>query len=353
MRVLAICDDFIVRDVVEPSLESLAGDLSIPLETHFAFSDWPTQPFQFNDEIQEFVGRPEEIAALVASVDPHVLIVHMAPVSEAVIARAKSLRAIAVTRGGPVNVNVRSATRRGIPVFSTPGRNAETVAEFTVGLIVAHLKHIAAAHADLSRGNWRTDLYHYTGAATELGGKTLGIVGFGAIGRRVLKLFSGFDLRFLVSDPHVRDKDAFGDAVRFVSFEELLEESDIVSLHARVTPQTTGLIDAEALRKMKPTAHLINTARGPLVDYEALYTALVEQTIAGAALDTFSIEPPSATDPLLGLPNVTVTPHIAGSSKETVHRALTQTIAELAQYLKTGDASTAMNFMDLAPPKNA
>ena len=353
MRVLAICDDFIVRDVVEPSLEALSKELSIEFETHFSYLNWPTEPFKFTDEIGEFVGDPEETAALIESVDPHVLIVHMAPLSSAVLSRAKSLRAIAVTRGGPININVRAATRRGIPVFSTPGRNAETVAEFTVGLIIAHLKHIAVAHAALSQGNWRTDLYHYTNAAVELGGKTLGVIGFGAIGRRVVKMFSGFDLRFLVVDPHVQDKSAFGEEVRFVSFDEALSESDILSLHARVTPETAGMIGEKELRKMKPTSHLINTARGPLVDYQALYKALVEGWIAGAALDTFAVEPPSASDPLLKLPNVTLTPHIAGSSRETVHRAIDQLTAELARFLRTGDTSSAMNFRDLAGASNA
>lgn len=329
MKVLISGDHFIKNELAEERLAAALRGLGAPEFVHHR-NDWPHAPFEFNDEIGEFIGDSAEIAALARDVD--VIVAHMAPIDRRVIRAAEKLKVIAVARGGPVNVNVAAATERGIPVLFVPGRNARAVAEFTVALLLSQAKRIVEAHADLVRNVWRTDLYSYDGAGWELEGRTVGLIGFGHIGRLVADMLQPFGVHILVYDPYVRIPDA---RVKQVSLEELLAQSDFVSLHARVTPESTHIINARTLAMMKPTAILINTARGPLVDYDALVDALEQGVIAGAALDTFHVEPLPPDHPLKRLPNVTLTPHVAGSSKQVVHRAI-ETLAEDLRRVLTG-----------------
>lgn len=201
-----------------------------------------------------------------------------------------------------------------------------------MALLLAQAKRIVEAHVDLARNVWRTELYTFDGAGWELDGRTVGLIGFGHIGRLVADMLAPFGVKIFVYDPYVRVTDP---RVTQVSLEELLQTADFVSLHARVTPETTHLINARTLAMMKPSAHLINTARGPLVDYDALVEALQKGVIAGAALDTFHLEPLPADHPLTRLPNVTLTPHVAGSSKQVVWRAIDR-LAEDLRRLFTG-----------------
>ncbi|WP_315813919.1 NAD(P)-dependent oxidoreductase, partial [Bradyrhizobium sp. SZCCHNR1019] len=162
----------------------------------------------------------------------------------------------------------------------------------------------------------------------------VGIVGYGAIGTRVVKLLKAFGCRILVTDPYVQlSAQDRNDGVEHVALADLLARADVISLHARVTPETTGFIDREALAKIKPGAILINTARGPLVDYKALFEVLSSGRLAGAMLDTFAVEPVPPDWPLLQLPNVTLTPHIAGASVRTVTFAADQAAEEVRRYL--------------------
>lgn len=329
MRVLISGDHFIKNELVEERLVSALGKLG-GLEFIHHGNDWPHVPFEFNDEIQEYVGDSAEISRLAEDAD--IIVAHMAPIDRRVIETARRLKAIAVARGGPVNVNVKAATERSVPVLFVPGRNARAVAEYTVALLLAQAKRIVEAHVDLARNVWRTELYTFDGAGWELDGRTVGLIGFGHIGRLVADMLAPFGVKIFVYDPYVRVTDP---RVTQVSLEELLQTADFVSLHARVTPETTHLINARTLAMMKPSAHLINTARGPLVDYDALVEALQKGVIAGAALDTFHLEPLPADHPLTRLPNVTLTPHVAGSSKQVVWRAIDR-LAEDLRRLFTG-----------------
>jgi D-3-phosphoglycerate dehydrogenase len=163
---------------------------------------------------------------------------------------------------------------------------------------------------------------------------TVGIVGYGAIGSRVVKLLKAFGCRILVADPYVQlSAQDRNDGVEHVGLVDLLARADVISLHARVTSETTGLIDGAALAQVKPGSFLINTARGPLVDYKALFEVLSSGRLSGAMLDTFAVEPVPPDWPLLQLPNVTLTPHIAGASLRTVTIAADQAAEEVRRYL--------------------
>ncbi len=292
--------------------------------------DWPDTPQINNDEIKEFLGDPQTISELAQ--DAQVLVTHVAPVSAAMLAALPTLRIIGCCRGGPVNINLKAATARRIPVVNAPARNAQAVIEFTLGMILTECRGISRAHSALSQGIWQGELYRYNHTGRELRGQTIGLVGFGAIAQGLVAYLKPFNLRILAYDPYLTGERCAELGAEKVDLPTLLAAADIVSLHARVTPETVGLIGAKELTLMKPGAYLINTARGPLVDYAALYQALASGHLAGAALDTFAVEPPPADWPLLKLPNVTLTPHIAGASQESAQRGAESVAQDIANF---------------------
>ncbi|MGM0490873.1 MAG: 2-hydroxyacid dehydrogenase, partial [Planctomycetota bacterium] len=240
----------------------------------------------------------------------HVLVVQFAPVSRRLLELASSLQLVCVLRGGTENVDVSFATERNISVMNTPGRNARAVAECTLALMLAEVRNIARSHAALKSGVWRRD-FPNTEAIPELNQKTVGLVGYGAVGRLVAHYVTAFGGRVITYDPFLR---ADPERVRRVELAELLEQSDIVSLHARLTDDNRHLIGRAELGLMKPTAVLVNTARSGLVDEEALVEALAGKHIMGAAIDVFDQEPLPPEHPLVTLDNATITPHLAGST---------------------------------------
>lgn len=278
-----------------------------------------------------------QMTAAIAGQDAVVL--EFEPITEDVLdAAGGKLRFVACCRNEPeANVDIAAATRRGIPVLSGAGRNAVSVAEFNFGLLLSLTRHIgrtdyllkytdeitglAYSRNDQLKGpsEWSLDeqapFNRYGGP--ELCGKILGIVGFGTIGRVVARMGRAFGMLPLVFDPYV-SAETVASAVegRKTSLEELLREADFVSLHAKVTPETLGLIDDRALSMMKRSAYLVNTARAAIMDYDALYRALAERRIAGAALDVYPEEPIGPDNPFLRLDNVVLTPHLAGSSTD-------------------------------------
>jgi glyoxylate reductase len=222
---------------------------------------------------------------------------------------APNLRAIANYAVGTDNIDVEAATARGIAVGNTPDVLTEATADLAFALILAGARRLEEAARAVRAGEWRTwDPQGWLG--NDVHGATLGIVGFGRIGRAVARRAGGFDMTVLHHSPH---QDA-------TPLEELLERSDIVTLHCPLTPETHHLIDAEALRRMKRTAILVNTARGPIVDHGALRHALEEGEIAGAALDVTEPEPLPAEHPLLAAPNLLIVPHIGSATHSTRRR---------------------------------
>ena len=299
---------------------------------------WPDQPMEHGyanpalDRLKEFMGDPDEVADFID--DATMFVTHLAPVSRAMLQRLPDLKFIAVSRGGPVNVDMQAARDRGVLVVNTPGRNASAVAEFAIGAILAETRLIRSGHEALRAGEWRGDLYRADRTGRELGEMTVGVIGYGAIGSRVVRLLKAFGCRLLVADPYVQlSVQDRNDGVEHVALEQLLEQADVITLHARVTPETTGFIGRAALARIKKGAIFVNTARGPMVDYDALHDALASGQLGGAMLDTFAVEPVPPDWPLLRLPNVTLTPHIAGASVRTVTFAAEQAAEEVRRFL--------------------
>jgi len=329
-------DLFMLSDMFEEAIRGCCHLYDIDIRKHDL--QWPDVPMEHGyavagmDGLKEYVGTADEAVALVG--DAEILVTHLTPLSAGIMARLPNLKFVAVSRGGPVNIDMNAARERGITVVNTPGRNASAVAEFTIGAILAETRNITRGHDALRRGEWRGDLYRADLTGEELSEMTVGLIGYGEVGRRVVKLLKVFGCRILVSDPYVQlSAEDLRDGVIQTSLEQLLAESDVVSLHPRVTPETTKMINRNTLAQMKKGAYVINTSRGPLLDYDALYDALKSNHLRGAMLETFSIEPPPPDWPLLQLPNVTLTPHIAGASVKTVRYAAGLAAEEVRRYL--------------------
>lgn len=255
------------------------------------------------------------------------------------IASAARLRAIATAGAGFDHIDVAAATDAGIPVVNSVGIGPNPVAEHAVGLMLALARRIVVGDARLRRQGWTgRDELLVRDAGTELSGKTVGIVGFGFIGRRVAAICAGaFSNRVLAYDPPLDDTVfAAAHVERRKSLRELLSESDFVTVHAPLSADTRHLVGHAELAMMKPTAYLINCARGGLVDPAALTEALRDGRIAGAGIDVFDPEPPERNHPLFGLENAIVTPHLAGLSRETNLR-LSMSAAEQVLQVLAGD----------------
>ena len=224
---------------------------------------------------------------------------------------ATDLKVIARTGVGFEHVDIDAARERGIVVATTPGSNAETVADLTFAMMLALSRKLIANDATLKRGEWTPIL------ANNVHFKTIGVVGLGRIGRAVAQRAAAFGMDVLGYDPFVEPSSVTEAEVRGVSLDELYAESDFVSLHVPATEETTNMVDARVLAAMKPSAFLINTARGALVDEAALAAALQSGEIAGAGLDVFATEP-AIDSPLIGMVNVVASPHLAGNTKETM-----------------------------------
>jgi D-3-phosphoglycerate dehydrogenase len=337
LQVAIVGDRFMRPTFFEDALRALPT-LDARIDCRHLEQDWPDVPFVHGQPgtptagLKEFLGDPDEIAAFIGDAD--VLVTHLAPVTAGLLQRCPRLAVIAVSRGGPVNIDMAAARERGVKVVNAPGRNASAVAEFTIGMILAQTRLITLGDRSLATGRWRGDLYRADTTGDELCNQTVGLIGYGEIGRRVVPLLLPFGCRILVHDPYVDllpEHAARG--VRQVGFDELLRSADIVSLHARVTRETTGFIDRSAFAAMKRGATFINTARGPMVDYAALHDALRRGHLRGAGLETFDVEPPHPDSPLLRLPSLTLTPHIAGASLQTVKVAAAMVAEELRRHV--------------------
>ncbi|HWI63357.1 MAG TPA: hydroxyacid dehydrogenase [Symbiobacteriaceae bacterium] len=279
----------------------------------------------FDDRFELLTAKdpsPAAVKAELAGVQG--IIVRIAGCPKEIIDAAPDLKVIAKHGVGPDNIDVAAATERGILVLNTPDANAVSVAEHTVAAIGALAKRALYNDRAMRAGNWkvRGEL-----KATDLDGKVLGLVGTGKIGTLVAKKCMGaFDMRVIAYDPYVKPEVAAANGITLVGdLAQLFREADVVSLHTPLTPQTRNLVSAELLAAMKPSAFLVNFARGEVVDEAALIAALQAGKIAGAALDVFQQEPPANDNPLFALDNVILSPHSAAQTKECVIRMSTTT----------------------------
>jgi D-3-phosphoglycerate dehydrogenase len=287
-----------------------------------AVDNWETDSLKLADRrinIEKNGPAAEPVVPMILNADKETeaMLVLFAPVSADAMDAMPNLRLVGAARAGQENLDVKAATERGVIMFNIMGRNAHAVSDFAIGLLFAEARNIARSHAAIKQEIWQKT-YSNSDFTPEIMGKTLGLVGFGYIGKLVAQKLAGYKLKVLVYDPYVSEAALAECGAQKVSKEELFSQSDFISLHARATESTKGLIDKVALALMKPTSILINTARASLVDEDALFDALKNKKIGGAAMDVHSSEPLQPNSRWLELDNVTLTPHIAGTTAEAL-----------------------------------
>jgi D-3-phosphoglycerate dehydrogenase / 2-oxoglutarate reductase len=382
LHALVVGDRFIRANLFARALDDAAADAGLPLDVSQLQLDYPAvdavplptiassapprplwedpreaaaradADFAADPTIREYTGPVDLLTPHLAGVD--VLVLHLAPLSHGAIAAADRLRVVGCARGGAVNLNLSSLTDRGIPVFFCPGRNAQAVAEYVMGAVLAFARGIAAGSAGIADGLWRLDLYTSELVGPEFAGRTCGLVGFGGVGRAFAPIARGFGMRLLVHDPYVDPAEMHALGAEMAPLDDVLRQSDVVVLAARLTEETKGMIGARELSLLRPEAIFVNPARAELVDGDALRDTLARRAFAGAIIDVFSPEPPLAGDPLLGMDNVLLTPHIAGASREAAARGAEVVCRRVVAHLVEGTLEGSLNrqALELAAGRN-
>lgn len=288
--------------------------------------------------LQRFPQGADEDAVIHAANGAAASIAGVEPYTARVFEACPDLKIVSRTGVGYDAINVDAATAHGVVVATTPGTNHHSVAEAAIALALAALRRLAFADRQMRTTGWNPRPY-----GIELRGKTVGVVGTGLIGKEVVRRLQGWDVNLLlydvVQDPSLPER--YG--ARYVELSELLRESDVITLHAPLLPATRHMIGDAALSSMKPTAYLVNTARGPLVDQAALTRALDEDRIGGAALDVFEIEPHPTDSPLSRLDNVTLTQHVAGVTYEAMQAMTAMAVDNVARVLRGDPPASCVN----------
>lgn len=310
LKCLAIADSFINKNMMEKGLSKLSQEgIKIEIRTweHINLEELQKDNIILEKQGSEAVLLPPDLITGISDFD--MIITQFAPVGKQIIDKADKLKFIGVLRAGVENVNSIYARKKGITVFNTMGRSNTSVSEFTVGLILAEIRNIARAHRTMKAGKWEKR-YPNGILAPELKRSIVGLIGYGAIGRCVADLIRPFGSKIIFYDDYFK-----GDTQDIqVSLDELVETADIISMHYRLTPETKYMLNKAHFRKMKKNAVVINSARAGLINEQDLIDALHSKVIAGAAIDVFEKEPLPENHPYLTLDNITITPHIAGST---------------------------------------
>jgi D-3-phosphoglycerate dehydrogenase len=281
----------------------------------------------------ELMGENELISAIKGA---EIIIVEYEQVTKRVIESSDTLKLIVCPRGTPVNIDYKAAAEKGIPVVYAPGRNANSVAEYIVSSIINISRQLTRATCEVKNGRFlgepvedvfapseHDDVVWSVGEdespfklykGYEICGRTIGFIGFGAVGARTCELLRGMEMRVIAFDPYCAPAFTEKYSAELMGLDEVFEQSDFISVNCAVTPETTGMIGEKQFSLMKPTAYLINTARGCIIRQKDLVEALQENKLAGAVLDVFWSEPLPCNHPLISMPNVIITPHIAGAS---------------------------------------
>lgn len=281
----------------------------------------------------------QKFAARIATAGADVLIVEADLVHDDVLDRC-SLKLIGCCRGDPINIGIERATALGIPVLFAPARNADGVADLTLAYMLALARNLFTVNTLLKQGQMRfqntsdyLDVYERYGGF-ELGGVTVGVIGFGAIGRGVADRLHGFGSRVVAYDPHVSAEVFAAHHAQPVPLDDLLRQSDILTVHCPDLPETQGLIGAAQIRTLKRGAYVLNLARAAIVDEDALYAALTDGHLAGAALDVFRDEPLQPDNRFVALPNVLMSPHLGGATRDVVRHQTEIVVDGIEAYLR-------------------
>jgi D-3-phosphoglycerate dehydrogenase / 2-oxoglutarate reductase len=329
LRILAVGDSYMPPRYFSEAFADLARFHDVELmqiDAGRAFE--PSTPSE--RKLREYQGSPAELAECMPGIE--VLVVQGAPVTDQVLDASAQLRLVCCARGGPVNVDVDAVSARRLPLVTTPGKNAEAVADLTLAFLVMMARRLPQAQRFLAEGHRVHD--NWEGArfiGNDLRRHVLGIVGYGEIGRRVAHRALSFGMSVLAYDPYVTLPRG-SDVVMVDTFDELLGTSDFVSLHARATPENANLIDAAALASIKRGACLVNTARETLVDEDALDAALRSGQLGGAALDVVRPSAGDGVHRLLRHDNVVITPHVGGATHETLFQAGEMIAADIVRF---------------------
>jgi D-3-phosphoglycerate dehydrogenase len=330
VRILVVGDSYCPSAAFRPAFASLAGRHEVAYAD--VTDDLAWRPASESERrLREVNGNPAQVIALL---DNHeVLVLQGAPVTDAILDASPVLRLVCCARGGPVNVDLVAASQRRIPVVTTPGKNADAVADLTLAFTIMLSRRLPEVARFIEAGG---EFGHdnYEGRAWfghDLAALTLGLIGCGQVGRRVTTRARAFDMRVLAFDPFVTPDALVEIGAEAVDLPTLLAASDVVSLHARAGGQP--IIGRTEISRMKRGAFLVNTARDTLVDEAALLDGLATGQIAGAALDLVSPSPATGRHPLLAHPNVIITPHIGGSTVETLAHAADMAAAEIERLL--------------------
>jgi D-3-phosphoglycerate dehydrogenase len=335
--VLAAGDRFILPALFRERVEAAAGglvDAVAELEL-----PWPDEPFWSVGGVDEASGEEESLIEHLRGREA--IVTQLAPLSRRVLDACPELRFIGVSRGGPTNVDLAAATERGIAVCNVPGRNGIATAEMTLGLLLAVLRRIPMTQRTLEQGRWEGGFYRHDRVGFEVSDATIGLIGAGAVGGHVARILDAMGAHVIVHDPFLPGGVLDGVVERVASVDEVFVRADIVSVHARLTEETAGLVSARRLALMRPGSYLVNAARGGLVDYDAVTDAVVSGRLGGVAVDVFPSEPADFSHPLFAAAraghNIVMTPHIAGASTQTAYRAAEGVAQELGRFLR-GDA---------------
>jgi D-3-phosphoglycerate dehydrogenase len=282
------------------------------------------------------LSNPEEFRQHLPEADA-LIVRNAVKVDAALLAQAPHLKVIGKAGVSVDNIDVEAATAAGVLVMNTPGGNAVSVAEHTLGLMLAMARSIPQAAISTKTGHWT----HYVG--TELRGKTLGVVGLGSIGQEVVRRARAFEMKIVANDPYLNSQSAADLGATLKSLNELFAQSDYITLHVALTLETYAILNAAAFAKMKKGVRIVNCARGELIDGAALFQAIESGKVAGAALDVFQTEPPDSSEPLLKLDQVIATPHIGGATEEAQETVGIRIAEQIVQFLRQGVALNSLN----------
>jgi len=304
-----------VADIVIPD------DYPVVMGASSAYRQWiESTPVTYYPSLP---GSEEELIKRIRDFDVVVNIRSSTKFVDSVFAACPRMKLLSIWGTGTDNVDLAAAAQHGVTVTNTPGVAAVSIAEHTLMLLLAVARRIVALHSQVVAGQWPR------GQSIQLRGKTVGVIGLGAIGRQFAKLAEGIGMRVTAWTMHPNPALGF----QLVELDELIRTSDVISLHLRLSPESTGFLGTKEFEKMKPTAILVNTARGPIVDEAALVDALRKKRIAGAGLDVFDVEPLPQGHPLTALDNVVLTPHCAGVTPEVLEAGLAMAIENVCSFL--------------------